>query len=51
MNKLAYFDVPEDQEWRKDIVLELLHLQEDDLSLPGFTSDDIKTMLKDICTS
>ena len=49
--KLAYFDVPVDQEWRKDVVLELLHLREHDLSPPGFTSDEIKTMLKDICTS
>ena len=48
---LLYFPIPEDQEWRRQSVIELLQLRDKNLSLPGFTPQEVTTMLNFVCTS
>ena len=50
-NKLKYFEVPEPEEWRVDMVTELLRLRKEKLSLPEFSSEEIKNILDFVCTS
>jgi hypothetical protein len=49
--KLKYFSIPEHEQWRSNMVTELLQLRIDSLSLPGFSLEEIKTILNFVCTS
>ena len=48
---LLYFPVPAAQEWRRQMVTELIQLRDKNFSLPGFTSHEVTTMLDFVCTS
>ena len=48
---LLYFPIPAAQEWRRKTVIELLQLRDKTLSLSGFTSHEVTTMLNFVCTS
>ena len=48
---LTYFAIPDDEEWRRELVLELLQLRDHDLSLEGFSEDEVTTLLNHVCTS
>ena len=50
-NRLSNFEVPESEELRGDMLLELLSLKKEKLSLPGFYSDEIQTIPDFVCTS
>ena len=47
---IKYFDVPEAEVWRLDMVTELLKLRKETLSLPGFHLDEIQDILDSVCT-
>ena len=47
---IKYFDVPEAEVWRIDMVTELLKLRKETLSLPGFHHDEIQDILDSVCT-
>ena len=47
---VKYFDVPEAEDWRVDMVGELLKLRKETLSLPGFNPDEIQDILDYVCT-
>ena len=47
---IKYFDVPEAEDWRVDMVGELLKLRKETLSLPGFNLDEIQDILDFVCT-
>ena len=49
--KLKYFSIPEHEQWRSNMVTELLQLRVDSLSLPGFSLEEIKTIPDYVCTS
>ena len=49
--KTVYSKVPAGEEWRPDIVAELLKLRTDSLSVDGLTSAEIQDMLDFVCTS
>ena len=48
---MKYSCIPEDEEWRVQVVNELLMLRNESLSLPGFSMDEIKKMIDFICMS
>ena len=48
---LTYFTIPDDEEWRRKFVLELLQLRDHDLSLEGFSEDEVNTLMNHVCTS
>ena len=48
---LNYFAIPDNEEWRRQSVLELLQLRDQTLSLEGFSEDEVTTMLNNVCTS
>lgn len=48
---LSYKPIPIGEEWRIDVVNELVGVRSQDAELPGFTSEDIKEMLNFVCTS
>ena len=50
-SSMSYFDVPQEEEWRVNIVTELLNVRDHTFTLPGFTHAEIKTMLNFTCTS
>ena len=43
-SKMSYFSIPEVEQWRVNIVTELLQLKDHKLSLPGFSEDEIEAM-------
>ena len=47
---VKYFDVPEAEDCRVDMVGELLKLRKETLSLPGFNLDEIQDILDYVCT-
>ena len=50
-SKLSYYNVPDEEMWRVETVTELLNLRDQSLYLPGFTNEEINTMLVFTCTS
>ena len=48
---LKYHEIPLDEKWRISIADELLQLKQLKVSLDGFTSEEISTMLDYVCTS
>ena len=50
-NKLKYSVIPESKVWRVYMMTELLQLRKDSLSLPVFTSEEIKYLLDSVCES
>ena len=48
---LTYFAIPDNEEWRRNSVLELLQLRDHGLYLEGFSEDEVTTMLNNVCTS
>ena len=51
INKLVYSEVPNDQLWRINFIHELLSTRNDELEVPGFTSDEISDMIDFICVT
>ena len=49
-NKVKYFEVPDSEEWRIDMLTELLQLRRDSLTRPGFSQDEIQCVLDFVCT-
>ena len=47
--KLSYRSACENEVWRIDAARELLSLRDQNLILPGFTSDEINQMLDYVC--
>ena len=50
-NRLKYFDIPVEEQWRATSVSELLQLRTESLSLPGFSGGEIQDMLDFVCIS
>ena len=48
---MVYMPAHEDQKWRMSIGIELLTNYHNGLDIPGFTREEIKTMLDFICTT
>ena len=49
---MLYFPVPEEEEWRLQISLELLSTRKNnDLEIPGFQTHEINSLLNHICSS
>ena len=46
---LIYFDTPEGEEWRAPLVRELISIRDGQLDLQGFTAEEIKTLLDNLC--
>ena len=49
--KMKFFQVPEQDEWKIPVVYELLNVQNDSLSLNEFDRNDMNEMLKMLTTS
>ena len=43
---MVYFPVPPGQEWRVDMIKEILHVRNGDLALENFEHEERKAMLK-----
>ena len=48
---MSYLSVPDDNQWRINIIHELLDTRSSSLSLPNFNPTEIKVMLDYLCTS
>ena len=48
---MVYFPVPAGQEWRVDMIKEILHVRNGDLLLENFEHEERKAMLKHLCTT
>lgn len=48
---MKYFEIPAEHQWRSSMVTELIKLRNQSLSLPGFTQEEINTMLVFTCTT
>ena len=46
---LKYFDTPEGQEWRAPLVRELISIRDGQLGLHGFSAEEIKILLDNLC--
>ena len=44
-----YYRVPPEEQWRVPFVNEVLQIRKEKLLLPGFTSDEVKTILDFLC--
>ena len=51
IDKLVYSEVPNDQFWRMNFLHELLSTRNDELEVPGFTSDELADMIDFICVT
>ena len=50
-SKVAFKEIPAGQEWRIQVVKELIEVQNDKLAISGFESEEIETILTWICTT
>ena len=50
-NSLMYFPVPDDQQWRVPLLLELLDARSDKMTIENLTSNQISDIIDNICTS
>ena len=48
---MVYFPVPDDQQWRVDMINELLNVRGNLLSLNGITTTETTTMIDYLCSS
>ena len=48
---LEYFPLPEDQQWRAPLILELLDVLSKKLYIDDFTPEQLTTMIDFICSS
>ena len=48
---MEYFCVPAGQDWRVDMVLELLNLREGSLEIDDLESDEVTTLINYLCTT
>ena len=48
---IRYHDVPEVEQWRVPLATELLQVRSGSMSIPGFSSSEIKSFLDFTCTS
>lgn len=51
LSSLAYFPVPNDQQWRIPLLFELLDVRSNSSSIENLTSDQISLLIDFICTS
>ena len=49
-NMVKYFEIPDSEEWRIDMMTELLQLRRDSLTIPGFSQEEIQCLLDFVCT-
>ena len=49
VDKLVYADLPMTEEWRVNIIRELMQTRRDDIEVPGFSKDDISDILNSVC--
>ena len=49
VDKLVYSDLPMTEEWRVNIIRELMQTRRDDVEVPGFSKDDISDILNSVC--
>ena len=50
-SSLQYFPVPDDQQWRVPLLLELLDAHSDKMTIENLTSNQISDIIDNICTS
>ena len=50
-SSLQYFPVPDDQQWRVPLLLELLDARSDKMTIENLTSNQISDIIDNICTS
>ena len=49
--KMKYVDIPLEEQWRIAPAIELLNVKDNNFSLPGFSQEEVETMLSFICTT
>ena len=47
--KMVYQRIPEEEQWRINLATELFQFRDLELSIPGFSMDEINDMLNFIC--
>ena len=50
-NKIEYFPLTKEDEWKSDLINELIEIRENGLGLEGFKSEEVNEMIENICTS
>ena len=50
-SKVVFKEIPVGEEWRVNIVKEIIEVQNNNLEVSGFESEEIKTILTWICTT
>ena len=50
-SKTVFREIPDGQEWRFNVVKELIDIEPDKLKLDGFTSKELREILTWVCTS
>ena len=51
IDSLTYENIPMDDEWKINVAEEILTVNEDQATLPGFDNNEINALLFDICVS
>ena len=47
---VRYRTIPDSEEWRVNMCKELLNVRENDVTVPGFSSDELEELLGYLCS-
>ena len=50
-SKVAFKEIPKGQEWRINFAREIIDVEHDKLEVPGFVTEELKSILTWICTT
>ena len=50
-SKVAFKEIPNGQEWRINFAREIIDVEHDKLEVPGFVTEELKSILTWICTT
>ena len=48
---MKYFPPPESEEWRGEVILELLEAKKNNMNIEGFDGNEINDMLQFLCSN
>ena len=51
INNMIYMPVPEHEDWKVNILVELINVKWDEAVIEGFDAQQIDNIIDDICTS
>ena len=51
IDTMEYHSIPENEEWRVNLVKEMIEVKENEYEVPGFTNEELEEIIDFVCTS